>query len=127
MKKLIAVAIVLLVALSVSADPINLGTFPIGQWFDRNYDAVWDFASDNIRILDTEGAVLWNFAGKTINNFNFFLDGSTPGISFSCSEAGRSYRFLKPLNTTTVVMEITRPSLPLYTVDMPMRTSSSGQ
>ena len=53
MKKMLVVLIILLAAVSLSADPIQLGNFPVGQWLDANYNAVWDFASDNIRILIT--------------------------------------------------------------------------
>ena len=118
MKKLIVVLVVLFVAVSLSADPINLGNFPIGQWLDANYDAIWDFSSGNIRILGLDGKVLYDFSTKTIQNFQVFVEGSQPGISFTCPEAGRSYRFLKPLTNTDVVMEIERTGLPKYTVTM---------
>jgi hypothetical protein len=121
MKKLIAVLIVLLVALSASADPINLGSFPVGQWLDKNYNAVWDFSSNNIRILSTDGRVLYDFSDKTIQDFKVFMDGTQPGISFTCPEAGRSYRFVKPLTDTDVIMEIDRSNLTRYTVDMRKR------
>ncbi len=121
MKKLLIVFIMLLAAATLFADPINLGSFPIGQWFDPTYDAVWDFSSNNIRILSTSGAVLYDFSSKTINNFNVFLEGTQPGISFTCPEAGRTYRFLKPLTNTDVTLEITRTSLPKYTVSMKRR------
>ena len=124
MKKFIAVLVILLAATALFADPIQLGTFPIGQWIDPNYNAVWDFSSSNIRILDTNGKVLWDFSTKTVNNFKVFLDGIQPGISFTCPEAGRSYRFVIPATNTnalltTVTMEITRNALPKYTVKMP--------
>ena len=118
MKKLILVLAVFLVAVSLSADPIELGTFPVGQWLDANYDAVWDFSSTNIRILSTSGAVLYDFSTKTIQNFRVFLDGTQPGISFTCPEAGRSYRFIKPLTNTDVILEIERTDEPTYTVTM---------
>jgi hypothetical protein len=118
MKKLIAVFIVLLAASSLFAGPIQLGTFPVGQWLDPNYDAVWDFTSDNIRILSTDGRVLYDFAGKTIQDFKVFVDGTQPGISFTCPDSGRSYRFLKPLANTDVVMEIVRSGRAKYSVTM---------
>jgi len=118
MKKLIVLLAVFFVAVSLSADPIQLGSFPVGKWLDSNYDAVWDFASNNIRILDTSGTVLYDFSSKTVENFKVFLDGTQPGISFNCPEAGRSYRFLKPLTDTDVIMEIERSELPKYTVTM---------
>ena len=121
MKKLIAVLIVLLAVSALFADPIQLGTFPIGQWLDPNYNAVWDFSSNNIRILSPGGQVLWDFSTKTVQNFKVFLDGTQPGISFTCPEAGRSYRFLKPLTNTDVVMEIERSGKAKYSVNMKKR------
>jgi len=119
MKKLIVILVVFFAAMSVSADPISLGSFPVGKWLDTNYDAVWDFASDNIRILSKDGAVLYNFSGKTIQNFKVFLEGTQPGISFNCPEAGRSYRFLKAAGLNTdVVMEIDRTGQSKYSITM---------
>jgi hypothetical protein len=121
MKKRIIVLIILLAASAAYADTINLGDFPVGSWVDSNYDAVWDFSSTNIRILSTSGAVLWDFAGKTIQNFSVSLDGTQPVISFSCPEAGRSYRFVKPLTNTNVNMQIERSGLETYSVTMRRR------
>ncbi len=118
MKKLLVLFIVLVCSSSLFAADIDLGDFPLGKWKDANYDAVWEFVSNNIRILDTNGAVLYDFAGKTINDFRFFLDGTTPGITFSCVESGRTYRFLKPLTNTSVIMEIERADYPRYSVTM---------
>jgi hypothetical protein len=118
MKKLIVVLAVFFAAVSLSADPIELGSFPMGQWLDANYDAVWEFSSNNIRILTPGGTVLYDFSTKTIQNFRVFVDGTQPGISFTCPEAGRSYRFVKPLTNTDVVMEIERSDEPAYTVTM---------
>ena len=118
MKKLIVVLIFLLAASALFADPIQLGNFPVGKWLDPNYDAVWDFTSGNIRILSPSGAVLYDFSTKTVNNFKVFLEGTQPGISFTCPEAGRSYRFLKPLTNTDVVLEIERSGQAKYSVNM---------
>jgi len=118
MKKLLVVLIVLLTAASLSADPIQLGTFPLGQWLDANYNAVWDFTSNNIRILSTDGRVLYDFAEKTIQDFKIIMEGAQPGITFSCPEAGRSYKFLKPLINSDLLMEIERYNKPKYSVTM---------
>jgi len=118
MKKLLVVLIILLVAASLPADPIQLGNFPVGQWLDAKYNAVWDFASNNIRILSPDGRVLYDFSGKTILDFKIIMEGAQPGISFTCVESGRSYRFLKPLTSTDLVMEIERRNLPRYSVTM---------
>ena len=118
MKKMIAVFIMVLVASALFASPIQLGTFPIGQWLDHNYDAVWDFSSSNIRILSTDGRVLYDFSSRTIENFRIFLEGIQPGIGFSCPEAGRTYSFVTTPPSSNVRMEIERPGLPKYVVDM---------
>jgi hypothetical protein len=118
MKKLLVVLFVFLTAVSLSADPIRLGSFPVGQWLDANYNAVWDFASDNIRILSPNGVVLYDFSDKTIQDFKIGMEEFQPGIAFTCPEAGRSYKFLKPLTNSDVVMEIERRSLPTYSVTM---------
>jgi hypothetical protein len=118
MKKMLVVLIILLAAASLPADPIQLGNFPVGQWLDAKYNAVWDFTSNNIRILATDGRVLYDFSGKTIQDFKFILEEAQPGISFTCPEAGRSYKFLKPLIGSDLVMEIERKSLPKYIITM---------
>jgi len=118
MKKLIVFLVIFLTAVSLFAEPIHLGNFPVGQWLDANYNAIWDFSSNNIRILGINGAVLYDFSNKTIQDFKVFLDGTQPGISFTCPEAGRSYRFVKPLTNTNLIMEIRRIGLPLYSVTM---------
>jgi hypothetical protein len=46
------------------------------------------------------------------------LEGVQPGITFTCPEAGRSYKFLKPLTNTDVIMEIERSNKPKYSVTM---------
>ena len=119
MKKTIVILVMLLAATALFADPINLGNFPVGKWLDSKYNAVWDFSSGNIRILDKSGAVLYDFSKKTVQNFKVFLDGTSPGITFSCTEAGRTYKFTKPLTGSDVIMQIDRAGLPAYKVTMP--------
>jgi len=118
MKKIFAFLIVLLAATALSADPIHLGDFPVGQWLDANYNAVWDFSSSNIRILATDGTVLYDFSEKTIQDFKVILEGAQPGISFTCPESGRSYKFLKPLLSADLKMHIQRTGRPEYSVTM---------
>jgi len=118
MKKIFVVLIILLTASALSADPIHLGNFPLGQWLDANYNAVWDFTSDNIRILSTDGKVLYDFSEKTINDFKISMEGTQPSISFHCPEAGRAYKFLKPLLGSDLVMQINRRDYPEYSVTM---------
>jgi len=118
MKKLFAVLIILLTAVSLSADPIQLGDFPLGQWLDTNYNAVWDFTSNNIRILSLNGTVLYDFSTKTIQNFKITLEGIQPAISFTCPESGRSYKFVKPLTGSDLKMQIQRYGRPDYSITM---------
>jgi len=118
MKKIFAVLIILMAAASLPADPIQLGDFPVGQWLDANYNAVWDFTSNNIRILSVNGNVLYDFSTKTIQDFKVILEGTQPGISFTCVESGRSYKFLKPLIGTDLNMQIKRRGRADYSVKM---------
>jgi hypothetical protein len=121
MKKLIVFLVIFLAAVSLFADPIHLGNFPVGQWLDANYNAVWDFSSNNIRILSVDGVVLYDFSTKTIQDFRVFVEGTQPGISFTCPEAGRSYHFVKPLLNSDLNMRIERYGLPSYFVSMKKR------
>jgi len=121
MKKLLVVLIILLAAASLPADPIQLGNLPLGQWLDTNYNAVWDFTSNNIRILSTDGRVLYDFSNKTILDFKIIMEGTQPGITFTCVESKRTYKFLKPLTSSEMVMEINRNYLPTYTIAMKKR------
>ena len=118
MKKVISVFVMALVACTLFASPIQLGSFPIGQWLDHNYDAVWDFASNNIRILSPDGKVIYDFSARTVQDFNVLLEGLRPGISFSCPEAERSYRFITTIPSSDLVLEIERKDLPKYSVTM---------
>jgi len=113
MKKLIIVLVLLLAATALFAQSIKIGAFPAEKWLDDRYDAVWEFTANNIRILSsTDGSVLWDFAGKTINDFKVIMDSNgQPGITFSCTEADRSYSF-KPRVNGDLTMEIERPNLP---------------
>ena len=113
---LVLVLFVALVAMSVSAQSIQLGNFPVGQWLDQNYNAIWEFSPNNIRILYPNGVVAHDFSNYTIQNFRVFMEGTAPGISFTCPDTGRSYRFIKPLTSGDLVMEIEREGLPSYSV-----------
>ena len=118
MKKLIVALIILFFVTPLFADSIQLGNFPVGQWLDTNYDAVWDFTSSNIRILSRDGRVLYDFSDKTIQDFKVFMEGTQPGISFTCPESGRSYKFLKPITNSNLSMEIERNNKPKYSITM---------
>jgi hypothetical protein len=118
MKKLIIVLVLLLAATALFAQSVELGAFPVGKWLDANYDAIWEFSSNNIRILDSKtGDVAWDFSGK-IQDFKVIADGRQTGVSFGCSDAGRVYYFKTALPGTDLVMDIDRDGKPKYTVTM---------
>jgi len=118
MKKLIIVLVLLLAATALFGQAIKLGAFPTAKFLDANYDAVWEFTANNIRILDSKtGDVAWDFAGKTINDFKVTDEGRQMGVAFSCPEAERSY-FFKAGPSGDAVMEIERAGKPKYTVTM---------
>lgn len=121
MKRFLLIALLSIVALGfVGATDIDLGDFPKGTWVDHNYDAVWEFSGDNIRILDMDGTLIWDFAGKTIEGFNFGMNGDTYVVTFSCPEAGRTYKFTKPLVNTDLIMDFTRNEME-YKVKMTIK------
>ena len=118
MKKLIIVLVLLLAATALFGQ-INLGSFPAGKWLDPNYDAVWELSATNIRILSsTDGSVLWDFTGKTIQDFKGVLDGGVPAITFSCTEAERTYKFKPNPPSTDVTLTIDRADKPTYSIRM---------
>jgi len=118
MKKFIAVLVVMFAATALFGQSIQLGNFPVGKWLDPNYDAVWDFSTNNIRILSTSGTVLYDFSTKTIRDFKVSLEGVQPVISFNCPESERAYRFIATLPNTNINMEINRTAQAKYTVNM---------
>jgi hypothetical protein len=118
MKKLIVVLVLLFAATVVFGQAIQLGDFPVGKWLDANYDAVWEFSSNNIRVLDSNtGEVYYDFAGMT-QNFRVGVAGIQPTIQFGCSDAGRTYAFRALLPGNNLTMEIEREGLPKYTVTL---------
>jgi len=121
MKKLIIVLILLFAATAVFAQSINLGQFPVGKWLDSNYNAIWEFSSNNVKIVDSKtGEVYFEFAGQ-IQDFKVGASGGLPPqpvVSFSCSATGRAYSFKTTLPSTDLILEIDRPNLPKYSVTM---------
>lgn len=103
------------------AQGINLGNFPLGSWFDANYDAVWEFSTGNIRILAPDGSVHFDFGAKGIQDFKLGAGAEGPFITFSCAAVGKSYKLTKPLLKAEMSLEIERAGLPKYTVTMAKR------
>lgn len=106
MKKFLVVLAFLLVASTfVTAESIDLGKFPKGKWLDSNWNAVWEFGADSIRLLDTAGNVLFDFKDK-ITNFKVDVGVSEASISFTCKETERKYVFTKGVANLDLVMSI---------------------
>jgi len=117
-KLLLAVLVIFLAAGTVSAVSIDLGNFPIGKWLDKNYDAIWDFTSSNIKILAPDGTEYFDFSKNTVKDFKVSASSSGAVITFSCEEAGRSYKITKPLTNMDLILEIDRPDKEHYKVEM---------
>jgi hypothetical protein len=119
MKKMILVTVILLLAAgNAFAGDINLGDFPVGQWLDPNFDAVWDFSTGNIRILDLDGKVIWDFNAKGVEDFAVSVSTTGPSISFTCPAAEKTYRITKPLTDMDLVLEIDRAGKDTYKIKM---------
>jgi len=101
---LVIAAFALVTGLVFSED-IDLGKFPKGKWLDPNWDAVWEFGADSIRLLDTRGAELFNFNDK-ISDFKIDIGVSEAKVSFTCVEAERKYVFTKGATNLDLVMQI---------------------
>jgi hypothetical protein len=119
LKKLLLILVLVVSASFIHAQGIELGDFPIGKWLDANWDAVWEFNSNNIRILDTEGGVYYDFNGKTIKNFKITPSTSGLKLSFRCDETGKDYEFVKPLTNLDLEMIIDTDSGLHYETDLP--------
>ena len=123
MKKLIIVLVLLLAATALFGQIKLGGAFPSAKFLDApkggeyDYQAVWEFSENNIRILDTSGNVQWDFAGKTIENFKAGRDEKGVVVTFTCPEAERAYTF-RVISPNEIEMTITRNG-PMYVVKMP--------
>ncbi len=103
MKKIVLCLFLVVLGLSaVGAQEINLGSFPLGEWLDENYDAYWVFDSDNISIKQ-DGAVVYDFKGL-VSDFKVAPGMGEVKISFRCDDAGRSYEFVNKIGTTDITM-----------------------
>jgi len=115
---LLTLGLLSLVLFSVSAE-IDLGEFPVGKWLDPNYSAVWEFTSNNIRILDREGDVYYDFSTATIEDLKVGAGMEGLELSFYCPESMKTYIFIKGLTGSGLVLKIQRAGKPEYSVDMP--------
>ena len=119
MKKLFLVmVIVLFTGGMLSAEGINLKNFPVGEWLDTNYSAVWEFTSNNIRILSPEGKVHFDFSEQGVQDFSVSMEGGKPVMSFKSEAARRTYKFTKPVTNMNIILEIDAPWNRNYKVEM---------
>ncbi len=112
MKKILFISLIVLLvsAGAIFADGIALGDFPLGKWIDDTYGAVWEFSSNNIRILDVNGNVYYDFKGKTIQDFKAGTSMKGIEVSFYCVESARRYKFLKTAADMNLEMTIDKDS-----------------
>lgn len=120
-KVLIIILILTAVTVMVHSEGIELGDFPIGKWLDANWDAVWEFDSNNIRILSTDGSVHYNFDGKTIEDWKVRPRTKGLVLSFYCKETGKKYEFTKPLTNLNLLMVIDTDTGNHYEVELPLQ------
>ncbi len=103
MKKILICLVLISLGLgALSAQELNLGSFPLGEWLDDNYDAYWVFESDNISIKQ-DGAVVYDFKGL-VSDFKVNPGMGEITISFRCDDAGRTYEFVNKIGTTDITM-----------------------
>lgn len=105
MKKLILVLVVLFSVATLSAQSPDLSALPKGKWLDANWNAVWEIGADSIRILDTNGSVLYDFKDK-IKDLKINPGLTEVSFSFRCDEAERNYVFRKATTNLAMDMEI---------------------
>ena len=106
MKKIyLVLAVFVLMSSFVFSESIDLGKFPKGKWLDKNWNAIWEFGADNIRLLDTNGSEIFNFKDK-ISDFKIDIGVSEAKISFTSTEAERKYVFTKGVTDLDLVMDI---------------------
>ena len=123
MKKIIILSVLLaFVSFAAFAQVMDLGDFPTGKWADEKYDAIWEFGANNIRILDMDGGVYYDFEGKTIKNFNIKVSLEGIELSFTCVESERDYKFLKPPTNLDLEMTIDTEWDEHYKTDLPFKS-----
>ncbi len=120
-KTVIVLWFLAIVSLAVSAQSVNMGDFPRGKWLDAKWNAVWEFGADNVRILDTAGAVVYDFKDK-ITDFKVDVGLTEAKVSFTCKDAARKYVFTKGIKDLDLTMKIDPDwSATDYTVTMPFQ------
>ena len=121
MKKIFLLLVLGLIAISfTAAEEIELGEFPVGEWMDANYDALWTFSSGNIQLFLTDGTLVYDFEGE-VENFNLNVTLSGLELSYSCKGTARSYKFIKGVSNTDLQLVIDTDSGIHYETDMKMQ------
>ncbi len=122
MKKFLIVLLFLAAETSLLwSEGFNLGKFPLGKWLDARWNAVWEFSSDNIRIVDPAGSVYYDFKGKTIENYSVKPSLKGVVLSFYCKETGKKYTFTKPVSNLNLLMNIKTDTGNTYNVELPFQ------
>ncbi len=120
MKKALIVLVLLAAVFGfAAAQAIDLGTIPVGQWLDENYNALWELTSGNILIKDNADTPLWSFAEKGFEDNS--LKPSTTGVTltWSCAAAGdsgKTYILKYTIGKSDLELTIKRAEYPDYTV-----------
>lgn len=84
---------------------------PTGVWHDSKWNADWEFATNSI-VLKQDGKVVYDFTNSA-ENFSAKAGLSGLTVTFSCSETGRSYKFVKPVSLNAdLEMTIDRNDVP---------------
>jgi hypothetical protein len=120
MKKLVVATFMLLFSISLFAD-IDVGEFTWGEWLDPNYNAIWSIRNSNVRILDLEGGVYYNFDGKTIRNLSVTPTTEGLAVSFFVDETQKAYTLIQPLTGRDIILRIERDGFDDYEVTMPFQ------
>lgn len=106
MKKLILVMVLCVLSFSaLAAEDIDLGKFPLGEWLDPEWDALWKFSTDNIELYTVDGELVFDFRDK-IKDFDLKVTTEGVEMSFSCDESERAYKFISALMNTDIKMVI---------------------
>jgi hypothetical protein len=120
-KALVVLVLALAMAGVAAAQDFDIGSFPIGSWLDKNYDAVWDFSSFNITILDKNGYLVWDFGEKGIMNLGVSADETGVTLSFFCPDAGdsgKTYTITKGILGDNLTLRIERAEYGPYEVEL---------
>ncbi|RKX73695.1 MAG: hypothetical protein DRP60_11465 [Spirochaetes bacterium] len=118
MKRVVLLVVLVFSVLSfTAAEEIELGEFPVGEWMDANYDALWTFSSNNIQLFRTNGTLVYDFKGE-VENFELNVTISGLELSYSCKGTARSYKFVKGVSNTDLQLVIDTDSGIHYETDM---------